>query len=179
MNLPRVYTCSQSWTPLPSPSPYHPSGSSQCTSPSILYPASNLDWWFVSYMILYMFQCHSPKSSPPPQSPKDCSTLCSSLWIYRHLFNQSAPVAHLGRFQFLPINVRGTMSILTHWVTFKVCDSWGDLGLDTNQLECAVVTSGCFGSAVYPHCTHIFLCTHPVISPAYILRSRISKWPKG
>ena len=29
-----------------------------------------------SYMILYMFQCHSPKSSHPrplPQSPKDCS----------------------------------------------------------------------------------------------------------
>ena len=33
MNLPRVYTCSQFWTPLPPPSPYHPSGSSQCTSP--------------------------------------------------------------------------------------------------------------------------------------------------
>ena len=33
MNLPRVYTCSPSWTPLPPPSPYHPSGSSQCTSP--------------------------------------------------------------------------------------------------------------------------------------------------
>ena len=30
----------------------------------------------VSYMILYMFQCHSPKSSQPlplPHSPKDCS----------------------------------------------------------------------------------------------------------
>ena len=43
---------------------------------SILYPASNLDWWFISYMILYMFQCHSPKSSYPlplPQSPKDFS----------------------------------------------------------------------------------------------------------
>ena len=62
MNLPRVYTCSPSWTPLPYPSPYHPSGSSQCTSPNILYPASNLDWWFISYMILYMFQCHSSKS---------------------------------------------------------------------------------------------------------------------
>ena len=45
-------------------------------APSILYPVSNLDWWFFSYMILYMFQCHSPKSSHPrplPQSPKDCS----------------------------------------------------------------------------------------------------------
>ena len=33
-------------------------------------------FFFVSYMILYMFQCHSPKSSHPhslPQSPKDCS----------------------------------------------------------------------------------------------------------
>ena len=33
MNPPRVYTCSQPWTPLQPPSPYHPSGSSQCTSP--------------------------------------------------------------------------------------------------------------------------------------------------
>ena len=33
MNPPQVYMCSPSWTPLPPPSPYHPSGSSQCTSP--------------------------------------------------------------------------------------------------------------------------------------------------
>ena len=65
MNLPWVYMCSQSWNPLPHPSPYHPSGSSQCTSPCILYHASNLDSRFISHMILYMFQCHSPKSSPP------------------------------------------------------------------------------------------------------------------
>ena len=41
--------------------------------PSIMYHALNLDWRFISYMILYMFQCHSPKSSHPcplPQSPK-------------------------------------------------------------------------------------------------------------
>ena len=30
---------------------------------SILYPVSNIDWRFISYMIVYMFQCHSPKSS--------------------------------------------------------------------------------------------------------------------
>ena len=80
MNPPQVYTCSPSWSPLPPPSPYHPSGSSQCTSPK--HPVSNLDWRFVSYMILYMFQCHFPKSSHPfplPQSPKDCSIhLCLS-----------------------------------------------------------------------------------------------------
>ena len=52
-----------------------PLGRPSAPAPSILYPASNLDW-FVSYMILYMFQCHSPKSSYPlplPQSPKDGS----------------------------------------------------------------------------------------------------------
>ena len=38
-------------------------------APSILYPASNLDWRFVSYMILYMFQCHSSKSSHPLPLP--------------------------------------------------------------------------------------------------------------
>ena len=32
MNPPQVYMCSPSWTLLPPPSPYHPSGSSQCTS---------------------------------------------------------------------------------------------------------------------------------------------------
>ena len=50
----------------------HPSA----PAPSILYHASNLDWRFISYMILYMFQCHSPISSHPlplPQSPKVCS----------------------------------------------------------------------------------------------------------
>ena len=63
----------------PSPSPtsccfVHTQQSSE--APNILYHASNLDWRFISYMILYMFQCHSPKSSHPlplPQSPKDCS----------------------------------------------------------------------------------------------------------
>ena len=50
-----------------------PLGHPSAPVPSFLYPASNLDWRFISYMIIYMFQCYSLKSSHPrllPQSPK-------------------------------------------------------------------------------------------------------------
>ena len=65
------------YVPHPEPSsllPPHtiPLGHPSALVPSIRYRASNLDWHLVSYMILYMFQCHSPKSSHPlplPQSP--------------------------------------------------------------------------------------------------------------
>ena len=75
MNQPWVYICSPSWMPPPPPSPSHPSGSFQCTSPE--HPVSCIEPEpFVSHMIIYRFQCHSPKASHPhplPQSPKDCS----------------------------------------------------------------------------------------------------------
>ena len=66
------------WVPHPEPPSHLPPhiislGHPSAPARSVLYPISNLDWRFVSYMILYMFQCHSPKSSHPlplPQSPK-------------------------------------------------------------------------------------------------------------
>ena len=51
MNQPWIYKCYSSQSPLPPPSPSHPSGSSQCTSPEHLSHASNLDWWSVSPLI--------------------------------------------------------------------------------------------------------------------------------
>jgi len=71
------YTC----VPHPEPSsllpPYTiPLGRPCAPAPSIQYFALNLDWQFVSYMILYMFQRHSPKSSHPlplQQNPEDCT----------------------------------------------------------------------------------------------------------
>ena len=41
MNPPQAYMCSPSWTLLPPPSPHHPSGSSQCTSPK--QPVSRIE----------------------------------------------------------------------------------------------------------------------------------------
>ena len=41
MNPPQVYMCSPSWILLPPPTPYHPSGSSQCTSPK--HPVSYIE----------------------------------------------------------------------------------------------------------------------------------------
>ena len=41
MNQPWVYMCSPSWSSLPPPSPSHPSGSSQCTSPE--HPVSCIE----------------------------------------------------------------------------------------------------------------------------------------
>ena len=76
MNQLRVYMSSQSWTPSHLP-PHIISLDHPCApAPSILYPVSNIDWRFISYLIVYMFQCHSPKSShllPLPESLKDFS----------------------------------------------------------------------------------------------------------
>ena len=73
MNTPWVYTCSQSWTPPPTslfiPSlwviPVH-----QPQASCILRQT----WTGDLFLILYMFQCHSPKSSPSP-SPTESKRL--------------------------------------------------------------------------------------------------------
>ena len=86
------------------PPPTIPLGHPSAPAPSIRYHASNLDWWFISHMILYRFQCHSPKSSHPhplPQSPKDCSIHLSPIQGYRyHLskFHVNALVYYIGVF---------------------------------------------------------------------------------
>ena len=60
----------------PSHLPPHPIPLGHPSAPALstLSHASNLDWRFISQMIIYIFQCHSPKSSHPrpfPPSPKD------------------------------------------------------------------------------------------------------------
>ena len=78
INQPWVYMCSPSWPSLPPPSPFYPSGSSQCTNPE--HPVSCVERGLAIY-----FTCDNICVSvlfsqiiPPrlfPQSPKVCS-LC-------------------------------------------------------------------------------------------------------
>ena len=71
MNPPQIYSCSPSWTFLPSPSPYHPSGSSQCTSPK--HPVSCIEPGLVTRFIHDYIHVSMPFSqiSPPSPSPTE------------------------------------------------------------------------------------------------------------
>ena len=82
---------------------------------NIQYHASSLDWRFISYMILYVLQCHSPKSSHPlplPQSPKDCSI---HLCLFEYLIYNRADFKGKWTvlFNFLPLRV-----------ILKLCSLW-------------------------------------------------------
>ena len=75
MNLPRVYMCSQSWTPHSPPSPYHPSGSSQCTNPK--HPVSCIEPGLVTHFIYDIIHVSMPFSQivPPSPSPTESKRL--------------------------------------------------------------------------------------------------------
>ena len=67
MNPPQVYMCSPSWTLLPPPSPYHPSGSSQCTSPK--HPVSCMEPGLVTRFIHDIIRVSVPFSPLFPPAP--------------------------------------------------------------------------------------------------------------
>ena len=67
MNPPEVYMCSTSWTLLPPPSPYHPSGSSQCTSPK--HPVSCIEPGLATRCIHDILHVSMPFSQIFPSSP--------------------------------------------------------------------------------------------------------------
>ena len=70
-----VYTCSQSWTPLPPPSLYHRSGSSQCTSPK--HPASCIEPRLAIHFLYDIIHVSMPFSQiiPPLPSPTESKRL--------------------------------------------------------------------------------------------------------
>ena len=75
MNPPQVYMCSPSWTLFPPPSPYYPSGSSQCTSPK--HPVSCIEPGLVTRFIYDIIGISMPFSQiiPPSPSPTESKRL--------------------------------------------------------------------------------------------------------
>ena len=74
MNLPQLYTCSPSWTPFPPPFLYHPSRSSQCTSPE--HPVSCIEPGLAIHFT-YNIHVSMPFSQiiPPSPSPTESKRL--------------------------------------------------------------------------------------------------------
>ena len=93
MNPPQVYMCSPSWTLLPPPSPYHPSGSSQCTSPK--HPVSCIEPGLATHFIYDIIHVSMPFSLiiPPSPSPTESKRLfyTSVSLLLSHLTGLSLP----------------------------------------------------------------------------------------
>ena len=89
MNPPRVYMSSQSWTPLPPPSPYHLSGSSQCTSPK--HPVSCIKLRLAIRFLHDSIHVSVPFSQiiPPSPSPTESKSLFFNICV-------SFAVSHTG-----------------------------------------------------------------------------------
>ena len=75
MNLPRVYMSSQTWTPLPLPTPYHLSGSSPCTSSK--HPVSCIEHRLAIIFLHDSIHVSMPFSQiiPPSPSPSESKRL--------------------------------------------------------------------------------------------------------
>ena len=75
MNQPRVYVSSQSWTPLPPPTPYHLSGSSPCTSHK--HPVSCIQHRLAIRFLHDSIRVSMPFSQiiPPSSSPTESKRL--------------------------------------------------------------------------------------------------------
>ena len=97
MNPPRIYMSSQTWTPLPPPTPYHLSGSSPCTIPKhpIFCIEHRLAIHFLhdSIHVSVSFSQMIPPSSSPSESKSplytSVSLLLSHIQGYHYIFLNS------------------------------------------------------------------------------------------
>ena len=97
MNPPQVYMCFPSWALLLLPSPYHPSGSSQCTSPK--HPVSCIEPGLATHFIHDIIHVSMPFSqifSPFP-SPTESIRL---FYTNQFDFIQATHAAALNFFYF-------------------------------------------------------------------------------
>ena len=135
MNLPWVYTCSQSWTLLPPPSPYHPSGSSQCTSPkhhvSCIEPGLAIRFLYDIIHVSMPFSQIILPSPSPTESKRLFYTSVSLLLSHIPGYHYHLSKFHQRR-QWHPTPV--LLPRKSHgWRSLEACSPWGCWGLDMTK----------------------------------------------
>ena len=117
MNQPWIYMCSPSWTPLPLPSPSHPSQSSQCTSPE--HPFSSIEPGLVicfTYGNIHVPMLFSQIIPPLPSPPESKTLFFSSV---SPLLSRIDCKYFYGKVMFLFFNRLSRFVILPRWLSGK------------------------------------------------------------
>ena len=124
MNPPQVYISLHSWTPLLPPSPYHPSGLSQCTSPK--HPVSCIEPRLVIRSLHDNIHVSIPFSQiiPPSPSPSAKETqMCRvDFWTLRE--RERERMGWFGRMALKHVyyHVRNASPV---YVWCRIQDAWG------------------------------------------------------
>ena len=157
MNLSQVYMCSPTWTLLPPLSPYHPSGSSQCTSPK--HPVSCIEPGLATcfiYDIIHISMPFSQINPPSPSTPVSKRLFYTSVFLLQSCIQKFISLRVLPMFSSKSFIVSGlTSRSLVHFEFIfvygvKKCSNFFLL-----QYSCQVFPEPLIEEAALPHC--IFL----------------------
>jgi len=121
MNPPQVYMCSPSWTLLPPPSPYHPSGSSQCTSPK--HPVSCIEPGLATRFIHDIIYVSMPFSQIIPPSPSPTESIRLFYTSVSLLLSRTQGYCyHLSKFHIYALVY--CIGVFPNWNIFRGKASW-------------------------------------------------------
>ena len=116
MNPPRVYMCFPSWIPLPPPYLYHPSGSSQCTSPkhlvSCIEPGLAISFLYDIIHVSMSFSKFIPPSPSPTESKRLFYTSVSLLLSRIQGYHYHLSKFHIYALVYLHCQQRSVCSML-------------------------------------------------------------------